>query len=66
MTKDGIHISELEAVCDSASLFAQVLEKKLVVIEEDGQAIAVVCPLELKPGLSLVETLALARLRMRD
>ena len=66
MAKDRIHISGLEAVCDSASLLAHVLEEKVVVIEEDGQAIAVASPLELKPGRSFVETLALARLTTKE
>jgi hypothetical protein len=65
MAINRIYISEFEAVSDSASLLAQVLEKKVVVIEEDGRTIAVVSPMEFKLGRSLIETLA-PRLTTRD
>jgi hypothetical protein len=60
MVQDRIYMSELEALYDPASILDHVLEKKVVVIEGDGQPIAVVCPLDLKRERSLLEALALA------
>jgi hypothetical protein len=56
-----IHISEFRAVCDPFSLLETLLENNEVIIENDGQVIAVVRPLPLDPRVSLIEKLELLK-----
>jgi antitoxin (DNA-binding transcriptional repressor) of toxin-antitoxin stability system len=63
MAKNIIHISDFEAALDSASVLAHVYEGAVVVIEDNGQAVAMVSPVELHPHRTLSESLTLARAR---
>jgi antitoxin (DNA-binding transcriptional repressor) of toxin-antitoxin stability system len=59
MAKPVIHISEIEAANDFASLLAKVQAGSEVIIERDARPIAVVRPAERQPRL-LSQAIALA------
>jgi antitoxin (DNA-binding transcriptional repressor) of toxin-antitoxin stability system len=59
MAKPIIHISEIEAASDFASLMAKVRAGSEVVIEHDAEPVAIVRPVERYPRL-LSEAIALA------
>ena len=60
MAKDVIHISEVEATNDFASLMARVREGAEVIIENDARPVAVLRSAEPHPGRLLSESIALA------
>jgi len=59
VAKPVIHISEIEAASDFASLMAKVRAGSEVVIEHDAQPVAIVRPVERRPRL-LSEAIAVA------
>ena len=59
MAKPVIHISEIEAANNFASLMAKVRAGSEVVIEQDARPVAIVRPVERRPRL-LSEAIALA------
>jgi antitoxin (DNA-binding transcriptional repressor) of toxin-antitoxin stability system len=66
MTKGVIHISDVDAVSDFASLLDRVREGAEVVIEHDARPVAIVRSAELRPGRLLSESIALAEAHARE
>jgi antitoxin (DNA-binding transcriptional repressor) of toxin-antitoxin stability system len=66
MTKGVIHISDVDAVSDFASLLDRVREGAEVVIEHDARPVAIVRSAELRPGRLLSESIALAEAHAKE
>jgi antitoxin (DNA-binding transcriptional repressor) of toxin-antitoxin stability system len=66
MTKAVIHISDVYAASDFASLLEQVREGAEVVIEHEARPVAIVRSTERRPGRSLSGSIALAEAHAKE